>query len=71
MTQPTRSPTTGRVPMDAMRKTALVAGALYLVFKGFKASAPIIMAAGARSGGSDAFTAIAPRPVIATSGGPA
>jgi len=31
MTQPTRSPTTARVPMDAMRKTALVAGILYLI----------------------------------------
>ena len=44
---------------------------LYLTFKGFKATAPIIMAAAARSGGSDGSTAVALRPVTATSAGPA
>jgi uncharacterized protein DUF4386 len=38
---------------------------LYLTFKGFKATAPIIMAAAARSAGSEGSTAVAPRPVIA------
>jgi hypothetical protein len=45
---------------------------LYLVFKGFKASAPIMVAAAARSGSTDgSATALPVRPLIATSGGPA
>lgn len=45
---------------------------LYLVFKGFKASAPIIVAAAARSDSLDGSATAAPlRPVTATSEGPA
>ena len=45
---------------------------LYLTFKGFKSSAPIMVAAAAKSGSPDGpATAIRPRPVIATSAGPA
>jgi hypothetical protein len=44
---------------------------LYLVFKGFKASAPIMIAAASGSGSPDGSMPIAPRPVIATSPGPA
>jgi hypothetical protein len=44
---------------------------LYLVFKGFKASAPIMVAAAGRSGSPDGSVPAAPRPLIATSPGPA
>jgi hypothetical protein len=45
---------------------------LYLTFKGFKSSAPIMVAAAARSGSPDGAPAPLPlRPVIATSAGPA
>ena len=42
---------------------------LYLTFKGFTASAPIIVAAAARSDSLEHSTVVAPPPVIATSGG--
>jgi hypothetical protein len=43
---------------------------LYLTFKGFKSSAPLMIEAAARSGISDESLAVL-RPVIATSAGPA
>jgi len=44
---------------------------LYLTFKGFKASAPIMVAAAAEAGRVDASATMTPRPVAATSAGQA
>jgi hypothetical protein len=44
---------------------------LYLTFKGFKVTAPIIMTAAARKGGTDGSATVPLRPVTATSAGSA